>query len=345
MAKMKILYIGSLSENSNSFRRYRTLKEMGHEVTGIDIDPMIYRGRYTRIHHHFNTGPGVWALNRMARSVAAEFRPDIVWVDNKPFLNKATLQFMRRLLPPVRIINLITDDPTGRYKYAWRLCLKTTAQYDIHFVQRKTNVQELLNHGARRVEICHRSFDPCFHRKITLDQEQFARYHCRVGFIGTYEKVREEFIAYLISQGIPVQVTGNDWPLGKNWKLIEPYYRGPSVYGEEYIRIINGMDIALHFLRHANRDEQDSRTFEIPACGTFMLAESSELHRQLFTDREEAVFFTTKEELLEKVSYYLANPEERKNIAEKGRERCIASGYSHEGRLTYVLNTIASLNH
>jgi spore maturation protein CgeB len=69
------------------------------------------------------------------------------------------------------------------------------------------------------------------------------------------------------------------------------------VYEEEYIKTINGMEIALHFLRHGNRDEQDSRTFEIPACKVFMIAESSELHLQLFKENEEAVFFSSKKEL------------------------------------------------
>jgi spore maturation protein CgeB len=100
------------------------------------------------------------------------------------------------------------------------------------------------------------------------------------------------------------------------------------------------MEIALHFLRHGNRDEQDSRTFEIPACKIFMIAEKSLLHLQLFKENEEAVFFETKEELLEKVKFYRDNNEERERIAKNGYTRCISSGYDHRTRMEKVVQKI-----
>ena len=124
---------------------------------------------------------------------------------------------------------------------------------------------------------------------------------------------------------------------------MKPFYKGPSVYGDDYIKTVNGMEIALHFLRHGNRDEQDSRTFEIPACKVFMLAEGSELHRELFKENQEAVFFDSKEELLKKVKYYLSEKEERDRIALNGYRKCFDAGYDHTSRMKKVLNTIKEL--
>ena len=270
-----------------------------------------------------------------------EKSPDILWVDNKPFIQLSTLKKIRDFSPFIKIINLITDDATGKLKYAWRLCLKTAFLYDYHFVQRRVNISELKLHGARRVHLCYRSFDPSFHRPVVLSESDYKKFHCSVGFIGTYEADREESVAFLIESGIMVTVTGDGWPKGKYWNVIKPFYRGPSVYGEEYIKHLNGMDIALHFLRHGNRDEQDSRTFELPACGVFMLAENSELHRSLFEADTEAVFFHSKEELLLKTKYYLEHPGERKGIAEKGYLRSIKSGYDHTNRLKKVIEQIS----
>jgi spore maturation protein CgeB len=71
-----------------------------------------------------------------------------------------------------------------------------------------------------------------------------------------------------------------------------------------------------------------------------MLAERSEVHTQLFKENEEAVFFSSKEELFEKVKRYMADPAERNRIAINGYNRCFASGYTHVERMKTVLKMV-----
>src|SRR5829696_8072533 len=86
--------------------------------------------------------------------------------------------------------------------------------------------------------------------------------------------------------------------------------------------------------------QQTSRTFEIPACGAFMLAERTDEHLRLFEEGKEAAYFGSNEELLEKVRYYLDHEDERRRIASAGRKRCLDSGYSHHERLKYMLSVV-----
>jgi spore maturation protein CgeB len=340
---IKLLYIGSLNQQSNSYRRFVALSQLGLKTMGIDTDSFIYKGPFVKFHHHLNIGPGIRRLNEKVIASIRSMNPDVLYVDNKPFLTSATLKLAKKIVPGLKIVNVITDDPFGKYGNSWRLCKSTAPYYDIHFVQRIVNVDELKQCGANQVEICYRSFDSELHRPFKLSPEESNYFHAQVGFIGTHEVQREECIAYLITNGIPVKVVGNDWPGCKNWQIIKPHYKGPSVYGEEYIKHINGMDIALHFLRHANRDEQDSRTFEIPACGVFMLAERSEAHEKLFLENKEAAFFSDCEELLVKVKYFIQHKEERERIAQSGLSRVLSSGDSHQGRLRHIIEKIMSL--
>jgi hypothetical protein len=261
---------------------------------------------------------------------------DLLLIDNRPFLFKSTLNYIRKKHPNLMIALVLTDDPNGRYKSGWRLLKKTVSLIDIHFVQRKQNVQELLNWGAKRVEICYRSYDPDFHRK-KLDVKKNQNYDA--GFIGSYEVQREESIKFLIENGIKVQVIGDGWDKGKYFDLIKPYYCGRSVYGEEYVDSINSMQIALHFLRVGNRDEQDSRTFEIPACGTPMVAEHSSVHASIFNDNE-VLYFHNNEELLDKVRYFMENPQIAAEYAGRAAIRCSVSGYDHKNTLVAVLKKI-----
>ena len=77
----------------------------------------------------------------------------------------------------------------------------------------------------------------------------------------------------------------------------------------------------------------NTRCLAIPACGAFMLAERTDDLRQLFKEGEEAEFFDSSSELIEKIKYYLANPHIREKIAKKGYERCHQSCYSNYDRL------------
>jgi hypothetical protein len=309
-------------------------------VEGIDIDPYIFRPFWLRFHYHLYLGPGIIALNKAVLNKIKDLKPDMLWVDNKPYLKAWALKIIRNDFPDMKIVNLITDDPFGSYSYCWKLIYHTFKYYDIHFVQRSINISELKRKGAKRVEICYRSFDPEFHRPLPEIQKLRNPKKLVIGFIGSYEEEREAHIAYLVKNGIDVEITGNGWTEGKEWNLLKDCYKGPSVFGDGYVEAINRMDIALHFLRKINRDQQDSRTFEIPACNVFMLAERSYLHQELFTEGDEVDFFTSKEELLQKLKYYLANPELRLQMAAAAYNRSFTSGYFHESRLNKVIECI-----
>ncbi len=340
MSDLSILYIGSLAAWCNSLRRYKALKEIHPATEAIDTDPYILAKYISGFQHHLNFGPGIYLLNRKIRAAVRSNRYDIILVDNKPYLSAKTLRLIKKRQPSARVANLLTDDPFGKFTRSWPLLKRTASLYDVFFVQRQVNIEELKSRGAKRVEICFRSFDPAYNRPLELQGADKDEYNVSVGFVGTYENVRASYVAYLIQNNIAVWVRGNDWPGGEHWEVIKPFYKGPSVFEEEYIKAINGLDIALHFLRHGNRDEQDSRTFEITACKRCMIAESSFLHLQLFKENEEAVFFTTKEELLEKVKYYITHEAQRDRVAESGYQRCVSSGYDHRSRMEDVVKKI-----
>ena len=87
-------------------------------------------------------------------------------------------------------------------------------------------------------------------------------------------------------------------------------------------------------------DTFTTRTFEIPACGGFLLAERSEMHNKLFIEDKEAVFFSDKEELVEKVKFYLNNDEKRNLISINGNKRINSSNYSWPKLMKNILKKI-----
>jgi hypothetical protein len=139
---------------------------------------------------------------------------------------------------------------------------------------------------------------------------------------------------------MPVKVWGNRWDEWQKKTGGRFVVAGPSQYGETYVRIICSFDVNLAFLNKRNRDRQTTRSIEIPACGAFMLAERTEEHLALFEEGQEAEFFGSDEEMIDKAKYYLEHPQQRQRIAEAGRRRCVTGGYSYLERLRYCLERV-----
>lgn len=114
-----------------------------------------------------------------------------------------------------------------------------------------------------------------------------------------------------------VRVWGDD-----GWSDIDErggVYMGRADHGEELTRIYSGSAIQIDVNRLYQPDIVPLRVFEVLACGGFLLAEHSEDLEELFAVGEELETYRTREELVEKVSYYLEHPDEARAIAARGR--------------------------
>jgi spore maturation protein CgeB len=65
------------------------------------------------------------------------------------------------------------------------------------------------------------------------------------------------------------------------------------------------------------------RDFEVPMSGGFYMVEYMEELEEFYDIGREIVCYTGKEDLAEKVQYYLARDDERERIGRAGRERCL----------------------
>ena len=90
-------------------------------------------------------------------------------------------------------------------------------------------------------------------------------------------------------------------------RLRRGLYRGHGeLFKDAYREGIWKSKINLSFLTHSNHDEFAHKSFEIAACGGFLLVERSDGHLKRFVEDEEAVFFSTIEECAEKIRRYLS---------------------------------------
>ncbi len=341
--RVNILYVGDLWEGSTAGHRMNALSKIGTcDAVDSTIRPRAAWLKY--LHLASIKLKWHWDLRGINRAILDKSNArayDVLWIDKGLHIYPDTLKKIKSKNPNCFIISFSPDDMFNPANQSWWY-VRGIGLYDLHVTTKSYNVEELKSMGARNVFFIDKAFAPEVHRKMVLTLDEKSELSCDVGFIGSWEKDRDEYIQYLAGQGINVTVTGSPW--------IKMSARHPGIkvipaefWGEAYAKVINATKINLCFLKKGNRDLQTARSIEIPACGGFMLAERTKEHQRLFTEDREAVFFSTKEELLQKVKYYLANDMAREEIAERGYDRCRHSGYDNFSRLSQVFAYIKSI--
>jgi hypothetical protein len=339
----RLLYVGPLFAGSTALMRLDALRDLGHEVVALDTTPYARRGsRLARsLRYRFGIGAAVRDLNQAMLKQAETMHPDILWVDHGHYTRPDALRRAKDACGCM-LVHYNCDDPFGAFRGGWRLFRRCIPVYDLHLVPRDVNLEEYRAVGARTVARFHWAYHPALHQPLTVVGPDRHAFGGGVGFVGGWERERQESMEFLARNGVSVRVWCEGWPRSKRPTpnlRVDPQ----SLWGQAYTRAICSMDINLGFLRKGNRDQSTTRSMEVPACGAFLLAERTPEHLALFEEGKEAEFFGSNDELLDKARYYSAHPQERQRIALAGRERCLKSGYSNQERLRAMLEKVAEL--
>ena len=357
---MKILFLGEISPGQTSLMRMRALGRLGHTVQGVHtVDPWT-RARWVKrqVQRRLQRGSVVDEINRLVLEDARKFRPDLVWAEKQEFLRAETIEELRKL--GARTVHF-TPDPY--FSLDWkrtRLMDEAMRTFDA-LVYCKSYEREQYEGVGRPTVYMPLGYCDEVHRPLASED---ARWRCAIGFLGGWEPRRERLLHAVAAAGVEVKIWGGYWEFLRDgrWtprrhiilrqlagkdrfrfhcdELLSRAHQGREVYADDYARALTGSRIGIGFLRKAWPDQHTTRTFEIPACGSLLLADRTEEHQQFFEEGKEAEFFASCEELLDKVKFYCSNESARKCVADGGYKRCKEGGYSYVCRLSGALQKL-----
>ncbi len=139
-------------------------------------------------------------------------------------------------------------------------------------------------------------------------------------FVGSCDLRRIFLLEYIKEK---VTVYGDRWD--RNYPLISDDLRvkikDNAVWGEDLHKLLADSKIVLNITRshfYGAETGVNLRIFEALAAGCFLLTDYCEEIANLFVIGEEIEVFRSSTELVDKVNYYLANPEKRLEIAKRG---------------------------
>jgi hypothetical protein len=335
----KVLVVDSEPSVSVGGSMTRGLRELGHDAHFFDQTP--WTGGYVR------TSPGaryvramtrpfaVPALNLALLAAASALRPQLVLVLKGAHLYPETVASLRRLGGAVAVFH--PDDLANPLNTNPRM-LASLPAWDVIFTPRHFALPEIRAAGGRRVEHLPFGFDPSIHHPARESGALAGDVADAVVFLGTAAPERVATLAAL-ARDTPVRIFGDGWSRLPPASVLNASIRR-SIYGAAVREVFSHSGINLSLLRRANRDLHQMRTFEVPACAGFMLAERTEDHRALFDEGREAAFFEGQEELGEQVRRYRADAPARRRIAEAGHRRLLAGHHSYRDRAARVIEVV-----
>lgn len=345
LGPLRVLYISSLTPDYYGEYRLRALRRLplGH-VAGLDWSEYAgLSGIGGKLQFRLQAGPGVERLNRAVLQAVEREQANVLLCDKVLSLKPATLRSLRQ--SGVVTVDYVNDNPFGpRRDPGWRLFRQAIPEYHLHAVPRRSSVADFREHGARDVIEIRFTYEPTVHFAPSHQQDRAERDR-NVSFIGTPYDNRGDFLTRLWRAGVPVDISGSrpHWRAALPADAFAAVFRVGELKGAAYREAIWRSRINLAFVTHGNRDEVAHKSFEITACGGFLLAERTPEHLACFREDQEAVFFSDFDECRAKIERYLNDEPARATIAAAGQRRAQGSGYDNDSALRRLLSRAAEL--
>ena len=250
---------------------------------------------------------GVKVMERSILNIILEQRIKLIIIPNKYY--EIGISFLRNLnVHGVRSLVVFFDDST-RFEIISRYYI---GMCDYILTQEgKPALKYYVPYDANV------SAFPCFpsvtHYNNILKQNEIESSEIyEVSFVGAKIADRSSYLKVFTDSEIKTAFFGSGWPRGR-------------ISQKDMINVFHASKISLNFVKNINPDapkQLKARAFEIVLAGGFLLTEQDDYLCEYFTVGEEIDVFTTPEECLQKVEYYLSNPKLRERMRHKALVKC-----------------------
>lgn len=319
---MRVLILGQAGEGSLLDAYTRAFENLGAQVATHD-----YLATYAAATPGAGTRVGRKLLHpvsasRMNTRILAELEDaeaDLVLVLKGQFLRPSTIAALReRTGAP--IVNFYPDDPWWKHvsttpTYGHRMF----AEYDVCFTYGLHHAHRYREAGARQVELLHFARDAGLHSPpVDRPEPDFD-----IVFVGNLDPTRVRWLEAVADRRIAIMGSRTYREMPRR----SPLRRGsvevlPGVPSRGLAAAFARGRISLNVMRDQAVDAHNMRSFESLASGAFTLSQRTPQLEEMFRSNQEVVFFSTPDELRERVDEWLARPDaDRRRVAEAGFRR------------------------
>jgi hypothetical protein len=333
---------GSFWTGSTEHGLTEGFRSEGWVVQEVDKEHFFPRG-VTRIEQVFQR---IVVAKRAAHYEAAvlaacrHLRPDVLFTVKGAHLSRRTFETARELG-----IRTVCFWPDRDFEYR-SLDVTALLESDLFVTTKSFQMAWLAERGmAGRSAFVPHGYDPDAHLPVWRKLSE-GDYTADIRYIGNYSPAKQYWLEGL-DHGLPeanLRLVGNRWGEELPWATASRLVEAPKYLAAEYALAIQTarINVAVHAGKGANgwEDLVSTRTFEIPACGGFMLHIDNDEVREYYEVGTEIDVFSGIDDLVDKCRFYLNHENTRRRMAERARDRCVPA-YSYHSRARDILDALA----
>jgi len=336
---MKILVSGHHNPHFPTITEYieRAIQALGHEMYAFEDRNHVVPGRIRKrfnLLHQFDLN----MINRDIRSLAKVTKPEIAVITGGHRISAETVLDLRRR----DIVSILWTIDAPRFFHP---IVAVAPFYDHIFCQGTEAIELLCAAGIKKARWLPMACDPDCHHPLQCSPEEKIKYGHDVVFVGSYYPGRAELLEHLSElTDCDLAIWGPGWDALPEASPLRKRLKGRHTRPEEWLKIYSASKIILSTHYHDPEDrfpvyQASPRVFEVLACGAFQLCDDQRDVFALFQDGRDLVKFTDGGDLVAKVKYFLAHPEERQAIAAQGRKTVLAR-HTYRHRIEELLARI-----
>lgn len=338
-----ILFVGPLRYEGGLASSYkRAFESLGFQVAVFDLEaerarvaPLGKVGSRLMAHLDF------FALNAKANRhlvrAVSEMKPALVVVFCTSFVRAASILQIKINLPTTRVINIFPDPLHNLQDYG----IAALPLYDLFCTHTQAAVPYLHQMGCQNPFYLPLAADPFMHYPMPLEPADLKEFGSDLVFVGNWRREHEQLFSHL--EGFDLAIWGPDYwrRHARKGSWVRSRWRGrPLLTGVEYAKAHLASKIALDPIDPLNGPSHNMRLFEVAACGVFSLVARTVEVQELFQEGETVACFDGPNELLDKVRYYLAHPEDRQHMAQQAYEHVVHGGHTYVDRVRTLLQEL-----
>jgi spore maturation protein CgeB len=312
---MNIFVVGPQFPDSFARNIVVTLERMGHQVAGV-------QGVRTR-HHGSRSANMFWsclpkAFPRLERRVFREIvqtteaaQPGLVLVTYGGMPPEVVSEL--KMVSGAKVVCWYTDSAANLHRD-----YLLASGFDFMFLKEPFLVRvarDKLGLDAFYLPEC---CNPAWHRPVDLNRDDRRKFGCDLAAQGTLHYYRARMLE--IFEDYDLKIWGRNCPAWLD-SPVKKHYPNGYIAEREKAKAFLSAKILINTMHFTETEGVNCTLFEAAGCGAFQIADWKPALPALFEPEREIVTFRTRRELKEKVDYYLARPEERREIAARACAR------------------------